>query len=405
MNDHKAFLAELNRLIPPDVDWKKGAEEYVQNCFLQQGQAEIEKYSFSKPMREVTEDPSIAITDTVHYLNNFTNALALLQPPRGSRILDVACGGGWVSNYLSKMGYWTYGIDISSQFIDLARRRLASDASLHLNEQSALERFAVLDIEETPLPAHLENTFDIVWLESCLHHFVDPVKAMRHLARALKPDGVVVLIEFENRKGGIKPDYLKVMEEFHTLERPYSRSELLTVLNLSGFADHEFVGTINGWFAPGSARAKNMATDFISGADEMNLAICAKNRGVLDRYFDERTIGPIRYGTGFFPEANGYRWCAPYAELDILQPLRALSISVNSQLAATRGDTQTVVFYDKEKELARVQLSSTSPQQVVNIGAIEPRRISMCSADAFRPSWKGEADDRLLSYYVNVSYD
>lgn len=131
MSDRAKLLAQINKDIPSNIDYKAGAKKYIASCFEQMGRKNIEYYSINKPLGLVgAEDPVPAITENVHYLNNFTNVLAILKPRNGSRILDVACGGGWVSHYLSKMGYWTYGIDISDDFIELAKYRLLSDPSL-----------------------------------------------------------------------------------------------------------------------------------------------------------------------------------------------------------------------------------------------------------------------------------
>jgi len=53
---------------------------------------------------------------------NFSNVVMLLQlSPTRSRVLDVACGGGWVSHFLMRLGYATFGFDIAPDFVELAR--------------------------------------------------------------------------------------------------------------------------------------------------------------------------------------------------------------------------------------------------------------------------------------------
>jgi tRNA (mo5U34)-methyltransferase len=289
MLDRLALLDQINRELPANVDWKAGAQRFVASCFDKMGRDTVEKKSMNKPFGVVGEgDPTPAIMECVHYLNNFTNALSLLKPHLGARVLDVACGGGWVSHFLSKMGYWTYGIDISSDFIDLARLRLSRDPTLHIAQEDAVSRFSVLDIETTHLPDHLRGTFDIVWLESCLHHFFDPVSALENLADALKSDGIIVLLEFENRQGPIKDEYMKVTREFDTIERPYARAELENALQLVGLSEYEFLGTMNGWFSPHDAIVSRMHEVIIHGAGQMNLALCAKQKGRLDGMFPHR---------------------------------------------------------------------------------------------------------------------
>ncbi|KWZ35228.1 class I SAM-dependent methyltransferase [Burkholderia anthina] len=408
------LVALMNREIPAGVDWKAGAEKYVASCFEKMGREEIEIYSANKPFRVVgSVDPTPAIVECVHYLNNFANALALLKPRLGSRVLDVACGGGWVSHYLSKLGYWTYGIDISSDFIDLARSRLATDPSLRVTPSDAISRFQILDIETTRLPDHLKGTFDIIWLESCLHHFVDPVKALEHLVEGLSPDGIIVLIEFENRVAGIKDEYMQVMREFDTLERPYARWELENALDLVGLCEREFVGSINGWFSPHDPATAHLGQATISGANQMNLAICARQPGRLDAIFPHRLQhngvslrgeAAVKFGLGFYPNEGGFRWCGPAGELTASRDMPDVALDVVSMPLHEEAGTQTIVAYGPGGELSRVTLSAQHPSRTLQLKSLAAGDVvSLHSTEAFRPSWRGSGDTRLLSFYVRTN--
>ncbi|MEB2504653.1 class I SAM-dependent methyltransferase [Burkholderia sp. BCCIQ04A] len=407
------LVAQMNREIPAGVNWKAGAERYVASCFEKMGRETIELYSANKPFGTVaSDDPAPAIVECVHYLNNFANALALLKPRLGSRVLDVACGGGWVSHYLSKLGYWTFGIDISSDFIDLARHRLAGDPSLKLTSSDAASRFQVLDIEAARLPEHLRGTFDIIWLESCLHHFVDPVEALEHLAEGLSPDGIIVLIEFENRIAGIKDEYMQVMREFDTLERPYARWELENALDLVGLSEREFVGSVNGWYSPLDPSTAYLGQATISGADQMNLAICSRRPERLDALFPHRLrhdsmasrgAAAVKFGAGFYPNENGFRWCGPSGEFTVARDIPNAAFDVVSMPLSGDGRTQTIVAYGPRGELSRVTLSAGQSSQTLHMGHLAAGDVvSLHCSEAFRPSWAGSADTRLLSFYVRT---
>jgi SAM-dependent methyltransferase len=403
MNARAELLERINRDIPKGVDWKRGAERYVASCFEKEGRKNIEAYSFNKPFPRISAtNPTPGINECVHYLNNFANALALVKPNGGSRILDVACGGGWVSHFLTKMGYWTYGIDISEDFIDLARRRMVDDPTLGMCADEARDHFSVLDIEAGGLRAELEGTFDYVWLESCLHHFVDPVSALENLARALKPDGVIILLEFENREGAIKQEYLDVMREFDTLERPYARADLVAALRLAGLSEVEFVGVINGWFSPNDPVASMLGSHVIAGSGETNIALCAKKPGRLDGIFPHRTVSSnVTFGHGFYALENGFRWCAPSAELTVTIPTLSLDLRLHSMLPAREGRDQVIVAYGQGGEVARVSLTPKCPQAVMQLANVAAgQRITLHSTEAFRPSWTEGGDTRLLSFYL-----
>ena len=400
------LLAEMNRDMPACVDWKAGARAYVASCFEKYGREPIERYSMNKPFSLMGEgaDPRAIIAESVGYLRNLTNALAFLQLRGGSRILDVGCGGGWVSHSLSKMGYRTFGIDIAEEFITLARRRLATDPWLGLTEEEAEARFAVHDIEAAPLPAQFNNSFDAIWLESCLHHLVDPISALTHLATALNDGGVIVLIEGENRLGPIKEQYLAVMREFATLERPYARSELERALVMAGLPYYEFVGTIDGWFSPRDSVAQNADQLLSSSAGMMNLTVCGKSDRALARLFPHRrAIGGLQFGRGFFENENGCRWCGPVGEITARKSIENLRIRIFSNLLAHHRGQQVIKAYGSQGELARAVLTRLRKDREMVIGPLNTgEAVTLHASEAMRPSWVGSDDKRLLSFCLRT---
>jgi hypothetical protein len=302
------------------------------------------------------------------------------------------------------MGLWTYGIDISRDFVELAKKRLKGDELLKISSEEVESRFSVIDIERTGLPPHLRGTFDIVWLESCLHHFVDPVSVLRNLAEVLKPDGLIVLIEFENRQGAIKDEYMSVMRKFDTLERPYAREELENALHIVGLAEYEFLGTVNGWFSPHDPLAPQMGEILVNSASQMNLAICAKQKGRLNEIFPHRLKqSSIKFGKGFYPNEGGFRWCAPTSEFTSSVSLTCLQLQIHSTLPSQRQQSQVVVAYGTKGELGRLTLSPDQTCGKLLIGDVERDEcITLVSAEAFRPSWSGSPDKRLLSFWLKI---
>ncbi len=400
------LLASINREIPPNVDWKAGARRYVASCFEKEGRNAVESYSLNKPFRQVAAGGARpAIEETVHYIQTFSNVLDLITPKPGSRVLDVACGGGWVSHYLSKLGYWTFGIDISEDFVDIARRRLAADSTLALSADDADDRFAVLDIECDAFPTSLQGTFDIIWLESCLHHFHDPIQALQHLHDALRPDGILVLIEFENQRGPIKPEFMQVMRDYDTLERPFERTDLIRALRMAGFPNFEFLGALNGWFRPNDVQTTRLGQYARQSADSMNLAICAKNAEPLASVFPALAKqGKISLGPGFYlTEENGFTWSEPQSEILVNEAIDELVLDLRSLIPFTDYSKQTLMAYRKDGEAGRIAFdeANTSISLVLrDLAAGE--RIRLISAEAFSPSWTGGDDVRVLSFYLNA---
>lgn len=276
------LLQEINKGLPKGIDWKQGARDYVKLAAQHSTEAGTRRYALTKPMYALAQGEAglHGLIEAVAYLNNFTNTINLLKLPAGARVIDVACGAGWLSHYLARFGYDTFGFDIAPDFIELARERISSDP--HVKGDTC---FDVLDIEAEPLPQEHHGSYDAIILESCLHHFYDPISALEHLVRCLKPDGVVLLIEGENLNGPIQQRWMDVMTGWATIERPYPRNLLIEAMKMAGLSHYEFFGQVNGYLSPqdpiwGDTTARLRETE-----REMNLCVAAPTRAAIDRVF------------------------------------------------------------------------------------------------------------------------
>lgn len=103
----------------------------------------------------------------------------------GKRILDYACGTGWVSIYFARSGAECHGIDISEKSINVAGKTAA------LNGLGERCDFRVAAGESLP---YADETFDFVFGNAALHH-VDLEMAPEEIARVLKPGGKAAFID------------------------------------------------------------------------------------------------------------------------------------------------------------------------------------------------------------------
>jgi SAM-dependent methyltransferase len=78
-------------------------------------------------------------------------ALAMLRPPEGARVLDLACGTGRHSNELGRRGFSVLGVDISSDLLEIAAGEAESDSIDGVS-------FMVADLRELDF----EEEFDLV---------------------------------------------------------------------------------------------------------------------------------------------------------------------------------------------------------------------------------------------------
>jgi SAM-dependent methyltransferase len=105
---------------------------------------------------------------------------AALAP--GRRALELGCGTGLFTEKVARSGASIDGIDVSQDLLAAARARTAALPNVRLTCGNA---------EETPYPG---ASFDAVYGSSILHH-LDLERALREVARLLRPGGVAVFTE------------------------------------------------------------------------------------------------------------------------------------------------------------------------------------------------------------------
>ena len=152
-----------------------------------------------------------------------------------SRVLDVGCGPGLLSESLAMHAASIEGVDFSETMIEQAKRK--RDGAT----------FRVANAEELPFP---DEDFDVAVCCYTSHHFARPEKVYTELRRVLKPGGRVVVlhpIQTENAAFGAIFQTLgdvfppEKMETFPELGGPLFEVETpepyIELLMNCGFAD------------------------------------------------------------------------------------------------------------------------------------------------------------------------
>lgn len=94
--------------------------------------------------------------------------------PRGSEVLDVGCGNGYIAHHLSAMlGTSVTGIDVAD----------STDAPIDYRQYNG---------REFPAP---DSSFDAVVLAYVLHHAQDVDSMLEEMKRVLRPGGVAIIYE------------------------------------------------------------------------------------------------------------------------------------------------------------------------------------------------------------------
>ena len=110
----------------------------------------------------------------LQYINNHASL-------SGKKVLDVGCGGGILSESISKAGGEVSGIDMGPGPIEIAKLHLL-ESGLKVNyEQITAEEFA----------AQHPESFDVVTCMEMLEHVPDPASIIAACAKLVKPGGHV----------------------------------------------------------------------------------------------------------------------------------------------------------------------------------------------------------------------
>ena len=99
---------------------------------------------------------------------------------KGKRVLDIGCGGGILSEALSKAGADVIGIDASTQTIGVAKSHANSVNSKVTYLESTVEDF-ILNNDK--------NSFDVITCLEMLEHVPSPSKIIESCSDLLKDNG------------------------------------------------------------------------------------------------------------------------------------------------------------------------------------------------------------------------
>ena len=271
------------------LDYKRGAIEYPNKLRESDRHHLLTKPFYNLRHKHGRWDGDGLDADTHRHFCDFANMAVALALPPGARILDVGCASGWLCEFFARFGYDVTGIDISPDLIAMACERLAKVPFGADHETGLSHRFLVHDIEA----AALEETFDAIICYDALHHFEDERAVMKHLAAMLNYGGQLFVIEGERPPVGsaTEEELRNVMQEYETLESPFSREYLLHLLREHGFAVVGDYLSVNGLFERDTIDGDRLPLD---GAQAFNYLLCKKVSAAGGEILDSRNPGLLR---------------------------------------------------------------------------------------------------------------
>jgi 2-polyprenyl-6-hydroxyphenyl methylase/3-demethylubiquinone-9 3-methyltransferase len=186
----------------------------------------------------------------LHLLNPVRTAfIAARTTLKGSRVLDVGCGGGLLAESLAEAGATVTGIDLAEGMIEVAR--------LHARESGLQIDYRVASAED--LARDEPQPFDIVTCMEMLEHVPEPAAVTATLARLLRPGGACFVSTINRNLKSfllaiVGAEYLlglipRGTHQYERLIRPaelagWARAAGLTVRELAGIQFNPFTAQV-----------------------------------------------------------------------------------------------------------------------------------------------------------------
>jgi ubiquinone/menaquinone biosynthesis C-methylase UbiE len=157
-----------------------------------------------------------------------TQTLGRLDVDRARDVLDVGCGTGALLAAIDRARGGNgaprlAGVDLSSGMLAVARGKLGRRGAL-----------AVADAARLPFP---RARFDLAVSSSALHHWREPLRALREMARVLRPGGRVAITDWCGDRWVERFRTRILRRREHDRLRVYRSGELAALLQEAGFVD------------------------------------------------------------------------------------------------------------------------------------------------------------------------
>jgi SAM-dependent methyltransferase len=120
----------------------------------------------------------------------------------GSVAADLGAGGGWFTIRLARRvgpHGTVYAEDIQRLMIEAIQRRVQREGLADVVK-------TVLGTGADPFPGLAAGTLDAVLIVDAFHEMAEPVVLLRNVARTLKPQGRIGIIDHREGEGGPGPD-------------------------------------------------------------------------------------------------------------------------------------------------------------------------------------------------------
>jgi SAM-dependent methyltransferase len=136
-------------------------------------------------------------------------------------VLDVACGAGHAAEQVAPQVRAVVGIDLTPALLTVGADRLRENGVRNVVLQEA-------NAQRLPF---VDQSFDVVFCRSSLHHFEDPIGAVAEMNRVCRSDGRVVVLDLVPPSEGVRDRYdhlHRLLDPSHV--RSFLEAELVDVV-------------------------------------------------------------------------------------------------------------------------------------------------------------------------------
>lgn len=148
--------------------------------------------------------------------------------PASSAVLDVGCATGYFAHELKKKNCKTWGMDIDSEALKLAKKNCEKVFQADLNTVKAFP--------------FKKSSFDAILLMDVIEHLINPNQLLSGIKQYLKPSGKLILstpniafisMRFALLRGKFEYTKMGIMDETHV--KFYTKKTLLELLSKNGW--------------------------------------------------------------------------------------------------------------------------------------------------------------------------
>ena len=187
-----------------------------------------------------------AVSPTVADPARIARLVEAIAPAPESRVLEVACGPGYLALAFGQRCREAVGLDLTDALLAISERKRQERGLANV-------RFQRGDAERLPFA---DGEFDVTVCRLALHHVEEPLRVLREMARVCRPQGKVAVEDLVSSEHRARADYQNRFE--HLRDRSHTRtlspSEMMGLftavgLEIERFYSGETVQNVERWLA------------------------------------------------------------------------------------------------------------------------------------------------------------